>query len=426
VKKFLALSVRALAVGSLVAGSLLAVASTAGAASKRTLYIFGYGFYTEPAVGAAFPAQKPMKLVPAAVVNDFNKTHANFKANYTFCDTQDTGTGSQACARQAASPTGCSGHPCDVAFDIVDLADVDSVPLLGQEGLPIVGMDVNSDQAIDTPNMFCITGTLKAVDEGLGAVLKNEGVTKVGAIAFITPSDQEEQTWLEAGFKAQGIAVAGYQNVPITQVDMSSTVSSVLTGGANGLVPATANTGTGTAIEYAKSTYPNVKIALPSYNFSPAFVGGVPESELDGMGISAWSEPITALKVPGVKQYWDEIGHTFTLASSFRYEDNSLLMWLGTKFMINVAATVHGSFSKESMLKALKSAKNINMYGVMPPYTSANRGKNGAVACSPYDVNVQETVVNGLQSADHLGVFSNPVTGKTVYVDPGFKAPKSS
>jgi hypothetical protein len=109
----------------------------------------------------------------------------------------------------------------------------------------------------------------------------------------------------------------------------------------------------------------------------------------------------------------------------FSNYDNSLLAWLGMNFIINVANTVHGSFSAKSMLKALQSAKNVNMYGLLPPYTSANRGKHGAVPCSPYFLDVQEHVSNSLQAANHPGVFVNPLTGKTVYVDPGFKAPKS-
>ena len=57
--------------------------------------------------------------------------------------------------------------------------------------------------------------------------------------------------------------------------------------------------------------------------------------------------------------------------------------------------------------------------------TASERGANGAVACSPYHAFAPEKLKDGLQVASPPGVFLDPLTGKTAYVDPGFTAPAS-
>ena len=107
----------------------------------------------------------------------------------------------------------------------------------------------------------------------------------------------------------------------------------------------------------------------------------------------------------------------------FRHFDFVVLTWLGIHFIANVADTTSGPVTKASMLQALKTAKNINMYGLVPPWTSADRGTGGATACSPYHLDVPEALQDGIQIANNPGVFVDSLTGKVAYVDPGFTAP---
>jgi hypothetical protein len=291
-------------------------------------------------------------------------------------------------------------------------------------------MDVNSAAALDAKNMYCLTGTLKVVEQGLGGVFKFLGVKKAGVVSYTEQDTSEVQSWITSSMAREGVALSATTVVPDIDTAPGPAIATVVTSGATGVVLGFGAAGLAPAIQYTVNTYPGVKMVLPSYSYNGSFVSGIPISDLVGLGVAAWQQPITAMQVPGVKEYWDQYGHTVSASSGFRYYDNSILAWLGTKFILNVANTVHGSFSHSSLLAALHSANNINMYGIMPPYTSADRGKNGAVACSPYNADVVETthLVSGsgqstpIQVAAHPGVFNNPVTGKVAYVDPGFKA----
>jgi hypothetical protein len=386
------------------------------------VHVFAFGVETAPALGGAFPTQTYMTSVATAAANAINTDPAGrVSIEYTFCDTKFTPTGSQQCARQALSPTGCAGSPCDVAFDLDDIADNLSVPEIGAGGVPIVGTVVNTPQALNTPNDFCITGGPNSVQQGLGYVLKSEGANKVGLIMYTSPLAAPFLDWAAQGIRANGLTVNGQQIPPVTAVDNGPSIDTVLGGGGNGLWFNVTNVGG--ALKYTESAYPDVKVALAGYQIQPGLLGSLPDAMTNGIGVAAWAQPLTATNVPGVAEYWKEAG---TAAGSlFKYYDNTLLEWLGIHFIANVAGTISGPIDKASMLKALQSAKNVDMYGIMPPWTASERGANGAVACSPYHVVVPETLKDGLQMATHPGVFLDPLTGKTAYVDPGFTASAS-
>ena len=396
--------------------------SAASAAGKRVVHVFGFGVETAPALGGAFPVQTYMTSVATATANAINADPAGkVSIDYTFCDTKFTPTGLQQCARQALSPTGCGGSPCDVAFDIDDITDNLSVPEMGAGGIPIVGTVVNTPQALSTPNDFCITGGPNSVQQGLGYVLRSEGAHKVGLIMYTSLLATPLIGWAAEGIRANGLTVGGQQTVPVTAVDVGPSIDTVLGGGGNGLWFNVTNVGG--ALKYAENAYKQAKVAFAGYQIQPGLFGALPTALTNGIGVAAWAQPLTATNIPGVAQYEKEVGSA--AGSLFKYYDNTLLEWLGIHFVANVAHTISGTVDKGSMLKAMQSAKNVNMYGVMPPWTASGRGANGAVACSPYHVFVPEMLKDGLQLATPPGVFVDPLTGKTAYVDPGFTAPAS-
>jgi hypothetical protein len=400
-------------------GVASASAGSGAGSGKQVLRVFGWGVETAPALGGEFPPQTYLTTVPQAVTKVINANPSSkVTIQFTFCDTKFTATGSLQCAQQATSPTGCSGSPCDVAIDLDDITDNLSVPAIGAKGLPIVGTVVNSPQALDTPDDFCITGGPNSVQQGLGYVLKSEGAHKVGLIMYTSPLAQPFINWAAQGAHANGLTVGGQQSPSVTAVDNSPTIDAVLAGGGDGLWFNVTNIGG--ALKYVETTFKNAKVAFAGYQVQPGLFNGFPNSMTAGVGVAAWAQPLTATSIPGVAQYWKEVGSA--AGSLFKYYDNSLLVWLGLHFIANVADTISGPISEASMLTALKSAQNVNMYGVMPPWTASARGTNGAISCSPYHVFVPETLKNGIQEATHPGVFLDPLTGKTAYADPGAAA----
>ena len=392
------------------------------AKGKPVLHIFGYGIETNPAAGALFPAATYVATEPELAAKAINADpSSHVKITYTFCDTKLSLSGSIACAKQAGSPTGCGGARCDVALDTIDLYDNLSVPLLRKEGLPVVSAVTNSAQAADTPGNFGITTDATGVLRGLGYLMKTLGAHKVGIVNLIGPSAQAEDNAASTALRHAGLTVSGATVLQSYTAPQTTGINSVMTGGADGLIDAAPGP-VGQGISYAEQTFPGVKIGLPVSVVSSAAFTGLPLSVTNGIGVVGNVQPVTATKVPGIKMFIAE-GGLKASTPTYRGQDFPTTDWLATRFIANVADTINGSVTRKSMLHALSTAKNIDMYGIVPPWSAANRGKNGAGPNTPYDVVVDERLHNLQQVAVSPGIFRGAASGTVEYADPGFKKP---
>jgi hypothetical protein len=393
--------------------------NSAAGSSGKVVHIFAWGQETDPAVGAAYVAETWMQSAPEAAVKAINANpDSKEKLTFTFCDTKLTPNGSAACAQQALSPTGCNGARCTVAIDELDVAGEQTVATeLHAAGLPVVASAPASAQVFSTPGVFCISGTSEAAEKGMGYLMKSAGAHKVGIVGVQLPEIAEIDQWRVEGIQAQGLIYNGVSNPAGNDPNVQPPITAVMGNGADGLIYSGAYAGP--AIEYARSTYPNAKIAMPSYITAPFALKGIPVAATNGISVSAFSQPVTATQVPGVRQYLKETKGA--VAPTFQNFDYSLLTWLATHFIANVANSIAGPVDSSSLLQAIDHAENVTMYGVEPPWSASQLGQNGAAACSPYNVWVKESLKNNLQVTDEPGVFRNSGTGKVEYVDPGFK-----
>jgi ABC-type branched-subunit amino acid transport system substrate-binding protein len=387
--------------------------------TAAVVHIFAWGDDTAPGDNGA-PPQTYMKDVPEAAVEAINSNpDSKVKLTLTFCDTTSTPNGTATCAQKALSPTGCNGSPCAVAVDVQSFNENIAVPPLHAAGIPVVAVVPGSEQVIKTPGVFCMDGTDQAAEPGLAYLLKAAGAHKVGIVGFQIPEITVFDQWIEEGLRAQGLTLTGIQNPAEADVNMPPPISAVMGNGADGFIYGGAYIGA--ALKYVRSTYPKAKIAMPSYITAPASLQGIPVSVTNGVSVASYNQPVTA-HVPGAAQYLAEIRGK--VAPAFKYYDLSLVTWLSIHFIANVAANISGSINRTSLLKAIEHAKNVNMYGIMPPWSASQLGKDGAAACSPYHVWVPDYLKNNLQVTDEPGVFRTSGTGQVAYVDPGFKAPR--
>jgi ABC-type branched-subunit amino acid transport system substrate-binding protein len=394
--------------------------SSGTTSGDRVVHLFAWGDDTAPADNGA-PAQTYMRDVPEAAVKAINAARDNkVKMTVTFCDTTSTPNGTAACAREALSPTGCSGFKCTAAVDVQSFNENIAVPPLHAAGIPVVAVVPGSEQVIKTPGVFCIDGIDQAAEPGLAYLLKAAGARKVGIVGFQIPEIGQFDIWMEEGLRAQGLTLNGIRNPAEADVNVQPAITAVMGNGADGFIYGGAYIGN--AIEYVRKTYPNAKIAMPSYITAPSSLTGIPASTTNGVLVSAYQQPVTATQVPGVRQYLAETRGK--VAPAFKYYDLSLDTWLAVHFIANVASSVSGSIDRTSLLHAIEHANNVNMYGIMPPWSASQLGKDGAAACSPYHVWVPEYLKNNVQVTAEPGVFRDAGSGNVAYVDPGFNAPQ--
>jgi hypothetical protein len=381
---------------------------------KQVVRVFGFGIETDPALGGLFPKATYVTGEPELAAKSLNgSSTSKVEIQYTYCDTKGEASGTIACAKQATSSTACDGHPCDVAFDTGDINDDLSVPVIAKSGLPVVSASSSGTLAASSPDNFCLTSGTNGIYGGLAYVAKSLGASKVGIIGLQLPDAQVHEDAITESAKTQGLGVSGAQLLASTSVSPNAAIASAMTGGADGLID-TAVGNVGAALKYVGNTYAGAKIAIPVQLITKSFFNGLPTSLLNGVGVSAWSQPVTATSVPGIAEFRQE-GGLSVAGSQYSGIDFTVLSWLGIRFIANVADGVSGPVTPSSMLHALRTANDVNMLGIVPPWSASERGKNGADACSPYHSFVAEKLENDTQVAAQVGVFRDATTGKVVY-----------
>jgi ABC-type branched-subunit amino acid transport system substrate-binding protein len=388
--------------------TLVGVSAQGASAGKPPIQIFGYGFETNKALGNLWLTQTYIPEVANAAVAQINKTGGinGAKLQFTFCDDQSDPNTTAACARQAAS------GPYVVAMVMPSLLDFIGVPITDQAGLATVAEQAEEPSVWNDKNVFCYTAGVVGAHHLLGPLAKKVGVTKLAEINYGgLPQSAGWQLWFKQGVAKAGIQLGETVEVSQTTTDFTPAITQAMSSGADGIVPIVL--GLPPALQQIRRTYPNAQVLEPSYILQPSEIASS-GAAANGLHIAAWAQPVTATKVPGIKEFIKETKGT--LDKSWYYYENAVLDWLAVHLVANVAKTIHGPVTRASMLAALAKAKNINMMGITPPWSGPSRGKFG-IPCSPNNAGVEETIKNGHPVADHPGVFVDSTTGKKTYVD---------
>jgi branched-chain amino acid transport system substrate-binding protein len=391
----------------LAAGAALG-AQTASA-GKPPIQIFGYGFMTYKSLGNLWLRQTYITQVADAAVAAINKSGGvnGAKLKFTFCDDQTDPNTTAACARQAAS------GPYVVAMVMPSLLDFIGVPITDKAGLATIAEQAEEPSVWEDKNVFCYTAGVVGAHHLLGPLAKKVGVTQLAEIQYGgTPQSAGWLQWFEEGVQKAGITLGGTAEVTQSTTDFTPAITQVMGSGANGIVPIVL--GLPPALQQIRRAYPQAQVIEPSYILQPSEISSA-GTAANGIHIAAWAQPVTATTIPGIRGFIKETKGR--LDASWYYYENAVLDWLAVHMVANVASTIHGPVTRASMMAALRRARNVDMYGITPPWNGPARGKYG-IACSPTNAAVEETIKNGKPVADHPGIFVDATTGKKTYVDP--------
>src|SRR5581483_11581498 len=347
--------------------------------------------------------------VAQAAVDAINKAGGvnGAKLQFTFCDDETDPNTVQACARKAAS------GDYVVAMVMPSLFDFLGVPITAKAGLATVAEQAEEPAVWNDPSVFCYTAGVVGVHHLLGPLAKKSGVKKLAEVQYGgVPQAAGWSQWFKEGVANAGIQLGGTAQVPSTTTDFTPAITQVMGSGADGISPILL--GLPPALQQIRRAYPQAKIILPSYILQPSEIKSS-GSAAEGIRVAAWAQPVTATNVPGIRQFISETKGR--LDPQWYYYENSVLDWLAVHFVANVAKTIKGPVTRQSMMAAFKKAKNIDMMGIVPPWNGATLGRHH-IGCQPANAAVEETIKDGKPVADHPGVFVDATTGKTTYVVP--------
>ncbi|MET7400384.1 ABC transporter substrate-binding protein, partial [Dactylosporangium sp. NPDC005572] len=183
----------------------------------------------------------------------------------------------------------------------------------------------------------------------------------------------------EDALRAAGVQVAGSLYLPPTTSDMAPWAQKVIESGAEAVNPALSHQQVYAllqALQQLGKPIPVIgndnELTLPDLKSLGSFV--------DGANIVMTLPPATSTHIRGVKMFVDDMAAQEKSGDKYAANVGSAAQhtWLGVRIVAKIASQAKGTVDRESFTAALQSAKDVDLFGILPPWTPSSKAPAGA------------------------------------------------
>jgi len=290
-----------------------------------------------------------------------------------YCDENANVNDAAACTRSAAASA-------DIALvDTTSTFAVQSVlPNLGN--LPDIGPYALTSQESTCTTCYAFDSEESGLFGAIGALAKQSALASAMVVTLDVPVAHTATADTNAAIAAEGIAVKPAVFVPATTSDYSPYAEKFMESGSQAIVTLLPQQGAYALLQAIGQLGGHPKVLA---NDSEIRLQDLPSlgSLVNGATFVLPEPPATAASaVPGVKMWLDDLQAEAAAGDSnaTTHDSVSLHAWLATRVVAEIAATIHGNIDRASFTAALKSAHNISLYGILPPWTPTAKSPAGA------------------------------------------------
>jgi ABC-type branched-subunit amino acid transport system substrate-binding protein len=294
------------------------------------------------------------------------------KLQLVYCnDKNDPNLGS-ACARQMVSEKVIA-----VVGGGAFASGAQITAILGRSGIPQIGWNPVSGPEFNAPNIFLMSGgTLNGYQIWLSYVGKNKDRYKVVQVSADNPGATGVRTILDATYKHAGGEYTSTVLVPATAADFAPLVQSATEGNPNSVFMLVGQEQASLFIHAAESA---------SAGFLTYFLAGSSPAYATSTGVPAKIRTYGAFLPPTANNPLmaqfrrDMVAQQKTGDKDANYlftSDVDFSTYLGF-YVVDTLTKGMTDITAASLMKALRSAKDIDMKGVMPPWTPNKPGPKG-------------------------------------------------
>jgi ABC-type branched-subunit amino acid transport system substrate-binding protein len=258
-----------------------------------------------------------------------------------------------------------------------------------------------------------------------GAIVEYQGAVKYAASkglkgVYLLYTDTEGAgvlpSFIQPAVTAAHMAWKGKTGIPIGAADLSPYVTAAMKSDADVVLVAMGPDGTEQLAKTATQLGATFHIAAAAESFSNAVAADIGKNQavVTGALLASAFPPVNDNAVAGVKEFNAETDALFKAGDKNAGPENRSTMlqpWVGAYAFVQIAKTITGDVTSAAVVQALKTVKDVDMLGVMPPWTpSASVGSlpritNGAGWYVKFD--------NGVQVADSTEPQQIIVAGTT-------------
>jgi ABC-type branched-subunit amino acid transport system substrate-binding protein len=348
-----------------------ATASTRSASASGPVVKVGM-IYSLTGPLASTPEVKDALLASIAAFNKrggVGTNHARLQADV--CDSKSDANGEVACARQMVDD-GVAATFNDLTFN--NPAGVNDV--LQAAGIPRIGIGGTDISEFGSPVSYPISAGVIAAYLGTAVGFKQDGNTKICLMRTDAPTGATFKGFLAPSFTAIGIDIKCDVSVATGATDYAPYIAQIQQENPDAVL--ISHTDSVTTQLIAAMAQLNAKIPLGgnpgSFTLStlrkyPAITKGTVLSDS-----FPYPSQANAKSFPGLKQYFADMKASGKSSLTYaKLKTSDFGPWISTLAFVNVTKALD-SFTPETVVGALKSAKDVDLLGLTPPWTPSTPG----------------------------------------------------
>jgi hypothetical protein len=267
------------------------------------------------------------------------------------CDTKGTASAALACEQKAVSDK--------VAAVIYGFGYItQNQALLAKAGIPVVG------EADTTSSDSFASSSAEAEYIGIGIGLAKAGCTKLGTV-YLDGTDVLAD-YIKKGIVSQGGAEVARAAVASNAADLAPAVSKLTGAGATCIAVSLTPTGAAQALTAIKQSGKTELIGGVAAVFSQQLLNSLGAGLTNGLiSVDQQLNPID--NAPGIAQIKADIA---SQNSSAPVTQIGIISWIAARLVAAALPKIQGSVTASSMLAALNGLRNVDMDGVIHPWSS--------------------------------------------------------
>jgi ABC-type branched-subunit amino acid transport system substrate-binding protein len=348
-----------------------AAASTKSAAASGPVVKVGM-IYSLTGPLASSPEVKDAMLASIAAFNKrggAGTNHARLQADV--CDSKSDANAEVACARQMVDD-GVAATFNDLVFN--NPSGVNDV--LQAAGIPRIGIAGTSAAEFGSPVSYPISAGVIAAYLGTAVGFKQDGNTKICLVRTDAPTGATFRAFLAPSFTAIGVDITCDVTVPTGATDYAPYIAQLQQENPKAVL--ISHTDSVTTQLIGAMAQLNAKIPLGGNPGSftlgtlqkyPAITKGTVLSDS-----FPYPSQVNAKAFPGLKQYFADMKASGKGdLSQAKLKTPDFGPWIATLAFVNVTKALD-SFTPATVVGALKSAKDVDLLGLTPPWTPSTPG----------------------------------------------------
>jgi ABC-type branched-subunit amino acid transport system substrate-binding protein len=348
-----------------------ATASTRSASASGPVVKVGM-IYSLTGPLASTPEVKDAMLASIAAFNKrggVGTAHAKLQADV--CDSKSDANGEVACARQMVDD-GVAATFNDLTFN--NPAGVNDV--LQAAGIPRIGIGGTDISEFGSPVSYPISAGVIAAYLGTAVGFKQDGNTKICLMRTDAPTGATFKGFLAPSFTAIGVDIKCDVAVATGATDYAPYIAQIQQENPDAVL-----------ISHTDSVTTQLIAAMAQLNAKVPLGGNPGSFTLDTLKkypaitkgtVLSDSFPYPNLanvkNFPGLKQYFADMKASKNKDLAFaKLKTTDFAAWISTLAFVNVTKNV-SSFTPASVIEALKTAKDVDLLGLTPPWTPSTPG----------------------------------------------------